>query len=88
MNQKTKSQKGVTQKKLSVEIAKITNIILAIIFICIISIAIVLSSNAITTAINGEFTELSRSSDISIENILNSAKMATDNVVSYLQKAY
>lgn len=81
---KTNKKEG----KLSVKIAKIVSIVLCAIFVCLIAAVIVLSSSAITKAINGEFEEAAASADAQVENILVSAKNATDNVISYLQKAY
>lgn len=74
--------------KLSTKIAKIVSFVLIFIFVLVIGIAIVLSSNAIKTAINGEFEENANSAADQVENILESAKSATDNITAYLQKAY
>lgn len=76
------------EAKLSRKISKIVSFVLIIIFVVVIGIAIVLSSNAIKTAINGEFEENANSAAAQVENILESAKSATDNITAYLQKAY
>lgn len=74
--------------KLSTKISKIVSFVLVIIFVVVIGIAIILSSNAIKTAINGEFEENANSAATQVTNILESAKSATDNITAYLQKAY
>lgn len=76
------------EKKLSAEIAKKVSIVLAGIFICMITCAIVLSSSAISNAVNGEFQEAANSADREVENILESAMTATNSISSYLLKAY
>lgn len=76
------------QEKLSTNISKIVSVVLIFIFILVIGIAIILSGSAIKTAINGEFEESANSAATQVENILESAKAATDNITAYLQKAY
>lgn len=86
--QKMQKIKKNKEKRLSSEIAKIVSGVLAAIFIIMIGTAIILSGNAITQAVNGEFEEASSAADAMVENILTSAGSATDNIVDYLQKAY
>lgn len=83
--QKTKSAKEI---KLSTEISKIMSVILIVIFSSMIFTAILFSRNAINHAIQGEFQETSNSSAAKVENILSTAKSATDSISAYLQKAY
>lgn len=79
-----------TQKsvRLSTKISKIVSIVLILIFVVVIGMAIILSSNSIKSAINGEFEENANSAAAQVGNILDSAKSATDNITAYLQKAY
>lgn len=81
-------ENNVKEKRLAFEIAKMVSVILAVIFISMIAVAIVLSGNGINDAVNGQFEESAASADAKVENILVSAKSATDSITSYLQKAY
>lgn len=85
---KKKQANELKKSTLSREIAKPISIILAIIFIVIIITTITFSGKATITAINGEFIEMANNGAKQIESILLSAKSTTDNVISYLQKAY
>lgn len=76
------------QTKLSYEISKIISIILIIIFIAITLITTFISGYAIIRAVNSEFIEMAKASDEKIESILVSVNNATENVSSYLQKAF
>lgn len=80
--------KSVKEKKLAGEIAKMVSVVLAVIFISMITIAIILAGTGIRNAVNGQFEEAASSADAQVENILVSAKSATDSITSYLEKSY
>lgn len=88
MKQTSKNETIGKPKKLSAEIAKIMSVLLIVIFVCMIGMTLVLSGNAITDAISGEFSQMAESADASVENIFLSAKSATDSIAAYLEKAY
>lgn len=88
MKQQNKKNETGKQKRLSFEIAKIMSVLLIVIFVLMITAALILSGTSIDNAIDGEFSEMAGASDVKVENILQSAKSAADSVVTYLEKAY
>lgn len=86
--QKTVGTGKKKEKKLALQIARIMTMMLGVIFLCMILVSCILSGRGIIEAVGGEFEEAAASADASVENILISAKSATDSITSYLEKAY
>lgn len=76
------------QARLSVKIAKICSVILILIFIVVISTAIIFSNRAITNSIKAEFYTRSDNVSNQVEGILVSARNSAAAVTDYLEEAY
>lgn len=88
-NQGDKSkEKNRKDLKLSTEISKVTGIILVLVFVILIGVTILISSNSTSSAIEGEFNALSKSSASQIQNILDAAELVANDMETYLNKAY
>lgn len=84
----TEKKSSIKEKTLSVKISKRISVVLIVIFICMITCALIISGKAISNAVNGEFEVAAEFTSNEVENILQAAKTATNNISSYLQKAY
>lgn len=85
---KRRGNRGTREKKLSFEIAKISSVVLAVVFIGIIVCTLILSSNATMSAIDDECQEAAKSTAQQVQNILETARNAADNISGYLEKSY
>lgn len=80
--------KSMEGKKLSTQIAKITSIVLVVVFTVLIGSTLLFTSSSIGKAIQGEFTAMSDGNANRIQTIINAAETASVNMHAYLLKAY
>jgi len=62
--------------------------LLIVIFVILIGFAVISSQNVIEDTISAEFNALSKSNGLQVQQILDTAENATNDMRSYLLKAY
>lgn|GEM_PF-226810 len=74
--------------KLATKIAYTVTALLIVIFVILIGFAVISSQNVIEDTISAEFNALSKSNGLQVQQILDTAENATNDMRSYLLKAY